>query len=139
MQTHRSLSMAKSVRRGFTLIELLVVISIIATLMALILPAIQSAREAARRTQCQNNLKNITLASMGYAESHKGYFAPSGTYPGYDLDANGSLETIIAGHSWVLNLLPHMEQQALFDRWNGPVGKEVPGDGALFRRSALCV
>ena len=118
MQTHRPLTMTKSVRRGFTLIELLVVISIIATLMALILPAIQQAREAARRTQCQNHLKNLTLAAISHAEAHRGQLVPSGTYPGVDTDANGTRETIYAGHSWVYNLLPYIDQQALFDRWD---------------------
>ncbi len=118
MQTHRPLSMTKSVRRGFTLIELLVVISIIATLMALILPAIQQAREAARRTQCQNHLKNLTLAAISHAEAHRGQLVPSGTYPGVDTDANGTRETIYAGQSWVVNLLPYFDQQAIFDRWN---------------------
>ena len=118
MQTHRSQRITRSVRRGFTLIELLVVISIIATLMALILPAIQQAREAGRRTQCLNNLKNLTLASISYAEAHRGQLAPSGTYPGVDSDANGTLDTIYAGNSWVLNLLPYLDQQAVFERWN---------------------
>ena len=72
MQTRRSLILSKTSRRGFTLIELLVVISIIATLMALILPAVQQAREAGRRTQCLNNLKNITLAAISFAEAHRG-------------------------------------------------------------------
>ncbi|MBL8814162.1 MAG: DUF1559 domain-containing protein [Planctomycetaceae bacterium] len=114
MQIRRSLILSKNARRGFTLIELLVVISIIATLMALILPAIQSAREAARRTQCQNNLKNLTLAAINYAEAHRGQLPASGTYPA----ADAAKTTIYAGHSWVLDLLPYVDQQALFEQWN---------------------
>jgi len=120
MQIRRSLILSKNARRGFTLIELLVVISIIATLMALILPAIQSAREAARRTQCQNHMKNLTLAAINYAEAHRGQLPASGTYTGRNADnsADGSREVVFAAHSWVLELLPYLDQQAIFDRWD---------------------
>ncbi len=115
MQTRRSLILSKTSRRGFTLIELLVVISIIATLMALILPAIQQAREAGRRTQCQNNLKNLALAAISFAETRRGILPPYGTYANNDPTAN---LIIRPSHSWVVDILPQLDQQAIYERWN---------------------
>lgn len=98
-------------RCGFTLIELLVVISIIAVLMSLILPAIQNAREAARRTQCLNNLKNIGLAAHNYAGVHAGRFPAYGYFSSV---TTASVEL----RSWRVELLPYLDQQGVYDRWN---------------------
>jgi prepilin-type N-terminal cleavage/methylation domain-containing protein len=120
MQSNRCRRHPGCLRRGFTLIELLVVISIIAVLMALILPAIQQARAAARRLECQNHLKNVTLATLNFASARKDFLPPLGTYPatGTDTDGNGVKDTIRAGHSWVVNVLPHLDKKSIYDRWD---------------------
>ena len=103
--------MSSSVRRGFTLVELLVVIAIIGILIALLLPAVQAAREAARRSECSNNLKQIGIALHNYHAALQS-FPPRrcGTSGGGDFDSNGDR---LSG--WVL-LLPFMEQVPLHQR-----------------------
>ena len=130
MQTRRVQLTPKPARRGFTLIELLVVISIIATLMALILPAIQQARAAARRTECQNNMKNIALAAHNFASSKKGALPPLGVY---GPDSATSPVVINPLHSWVVKLLPFMDSRAVYDRWQLDQGWNSAANAAVNR------
>ena len=102
-------------RRGFTLIELLVVIAIIAVLIGLLLPAVQAAREAARRAQCVNNLKQLGLAVHNYIS----------TYSIFPLQCNyNTSETQDQGFSWswCVAILPEMEQQSLYNTMNFGLG-----------------
>ncbi|NLX97821.1 MAG: DUF1559 domain-containing protein [Rhodopirellula sp.] len=91
--------------RAFTLVELLVVIAIIGILIALLLPAVQAAREAARRTQCVNNLTQIILAVQNYDMAHRVY--PPGT-----INDTGPIESLPQGYhyNWISQTLPYMEQ-----------------------------
>lgn len=92
---------------GFTLVELLVVVAIIGVLVALLLPAVQSAREAARRGQCQNNLRNLTVAALNF-ESAREYFAPAAQHR-YG-DHRRGVKPPLATHNGISLLLPYFEQ-----------------------------
>ena len=102
-------------RPGFTLVELLVVIAIIGILIALLLPAVQAAREAARRSECQNKLKQIGLALHNYHDINQ-QFPPGAqkqVFKQPKIDNN-----LIAGTTWLVFILPQMEQQAVYDLYN---------------------
>ena len=102
-------------RRAFTLVELLVVIAIIGILVALLLPAVQSAREAARRMQCVNNLKQLALACHTYHDQAKA-FPPAATF---DLTDEGRIDTTNNMRAnWLMLILPFMEQQATLDSFD---------------------
>ena len=96
-------------RQAFTLVELLVVIAIIGILVALLLPAVQAAREAARRMQCGNNLKQIALALHNYHDTYK-FFPPGGI-------TEGNCCSRLSGGTWTLFILPFAENQPLHDQY----------------------
>ena len=100
-------------RRGFTLVELLVVIAIIGILVALLLPAIQAAREAARRTACTNNLKNLGLAVLNHHDVLK-HFPVSMGLATVDTAPAGITQPSVG---WTVNVLPQLEEQTLYDKF----------------------
>src|SRR5689334_12420178 len=97
-------------RSGFTLVELLVVIAIIGILIALLLPAVQAAREAARRTQCLNNLKQLGVAAHNFLSAKKHF--PSSSLGKRPVDATNSTGQ---NGSALYQMLPYLEEQSLFN------------------------
>lgn len=123
-------------RRGFTLVELLVVIAIIGVLVALLLPAVQAAREAARRSQCTNNLKNVALGVLNYHDS-KQYFPAPVTMP--DIGFEPLYPTRLFSN-WAIDVLPYLEQQALFRQFQINATTRVSEDvNAVARATPLAV
>ena len=98
-------------RRGFTLIELLVVIAIIAILVSLLLPAVQAAREAARRTQCRNNMKQLALAAHNYNDVAR-------VFPAGQMVMNFSTKPKFRGYALFVYLLPYVEATTVYQKWN---------------------
>lgn len=114
----RSLALPASARPvGFTLVELLVVIAIIGVLVALLLPAVQSAREAARRMQCTNHLKQLSLSLHNFHDTMN-------TFPKHVSPAGNT------GVSWICLVLPYLEQKALFDQVLPDQASYVSGQNA---------
>jgi prepilin-type N-terminal cleavage/methylation domain-containing protein/prepilin-type processing-associated H-X9-DG protein len=131
-------SVRRTCQLAFTLVELLVVIAIIGILVALLLPAIQSAREAARRSQCSNNIKNIALAALTYHDAHKHFpvdeviydDAPdeidltNGRWIGSGMPDPFMDKGLLSGAGWIVLILPQLEEQALFDQFKPYLDKK---------------
>ena len=123
--------------RGFTLVELLVVITIIGILIALLLPAVQAAREAARRMQCSNNLKQLGLACLTHEQAHK--FFPSGGWGHVWLgDPDQGFGKTQPG-GWMFSVLPYVEQQALHGLGSGGTADQKADAVATLATTPLSV
>lgn len=105
--------MCRKRQAGFTLVEMLVVIAIIGILVGMLLPAVQMAREAARRSACSNKLKQVALAAANFESSKN-------RYPGYQ-----EVNSVGKPTSWAVQLLPYLDRSDLMDRWNS---SQVPAN-----------
>jgi prepilin-type N-terminal cleavage/methylation domain-containing protein/prepilin-type processing-associated H-X9-DG protein len=129
---------AQPLRLAFTLVELLVVIAIIGVLVALLLPAVQAAREAARRSECSNNLKQIGLALHNFQDTHKSF--PPGGVSGASTTAVHRKFQITPNtlHGWAAFTLPFMEQQPLYEKYTFRQDWRAPANGPA-RETVLSV
>ena len=106
-------------RSGFTLVELLVVIAIIATLMGLLLPAVQNAREAGRRNTCSNNLEQLGIACVAYDGA-------KGKLPGWSNSHPSAAASVVSARvGWAVVLLPNLERNDVFDAWSAATPNQV--------------
>jgi len=123
--------MNRHLKSAFTLVELLVVIAIIGVLLGLMLPATQSMREMARRSQCQNNLLTLSLALSAYHDAQ-------GAYPVGTLNPAGPIESLEAGyhHNWLSALLPQLELATLSDKIDTSVGVYAT-ENAIVRKATI--
>ena len=122
-------------RAGFTLVELLVVIAIIGILIALLLPAVQAAREAARRSQCTNNLKQIGLAFHGYHDVYRTF--PAIAYRSHYIQGGSSSNVWWTGFTAMTMILPYMEQGTIYDRIDWTCRPESNPNNQLFRLAPI--
>ena len=120
-------SIIRKPKSGFTLIELLVVIAIIAVLISLLLPAVQSAREAARRSQCINNLKQLGLAVHNYASQNM-------VFPMQTMFPTANVESWGWSYGWGLSILPNLEQGPAFNAFNFSIGIFGNSGGNTFQQ-----
>ena len=135
MAKHRGIKSSRTVPRGFTLVELLVVIAIIGVLIALLLPAVQAAREAARRMTCQNHLKQIALAINTYASANRGLLP--GIYATFHNSSNafgGEIQSDALDDRysfwWRATMLPFLDQQGLYDQLDLTQSYRAPANRA---------
>jgi prepilin-type N-terminal cleavage/methylation domain-containing protein len=134
------LTLPRGMRRGFTLIELMVVVAIIAILIAMLLPAVQSARESARRARCSNNIKQLALAVLEFENANSAFPAASkvtekdtclGCFNPWG-EAKMAPTSGKHGTSWILEILPYIEEAPLANAWNR--NTNVLGNAALAQK-----
>lgn len=126
-------------RNAFTLVELLVVIAIIGVLVGLLLPAVQAARDAARRTQNENNLRQIGLASLGFEQQKGAYPQMYKTPPAFPVASpGGPWENLDYSVSWAFQIMPFLEETNAYNAWDksrkvfeGPGSASAPGTDNL--------